>query len=67
MTKPKLKIIPLGGLSEIGKNMMVIESPNDLIVIDGPATVLGSLEGYNPSWGGFQGVSPLALPVSREG
>jgi ribonuclease J len=34
MTKPKLKIIPLGGLSEIGKNMMVIESPDDLIVID---------------------------------
>jgi ribonuclease J len=34
MAKPKLKIIPLGGLSEIGKNMMVIESPDDLIVID---------------------------------
>ena len=34
MAKPKLKIIPLGGLGEIGKNMMVIESPDDLIVID---------------------------------
>ncbi len=34
MAKPRLKIIPLGGLSEIGKNMMVIESKDDLIVID---------------------------------
>lgn len=30
----KLKIIPLGGLGEIGKNMMVIEYGNDMIVID---------------------------------
>ncbi len=34
MAKPKLKIIPLGGLSEIGKNMMVMESEDDIIVID---------------------------------
>ncbi|MDD5509512.1 MAG: ribonuclease J [Dehalococcoidales bacterium] len=34
MTKPILKIIPLGGLSEIGKNMMMIEHGNDIIVID---------------------------------
>jgi len=34
MAKPKLKIIPLGGLSEIGKNMMAIEYENDIIVID---------------------------------
>jgi len=34
MTKPSLKIIPLGGLSEIGKNMMVIECEDDIIVID---------------------------------
>jgi ribonuclease J len=34
MTKSKLKIIPLGGLSEIGKNMMVIEYENDIIIID---------------------------------
>ncbi len=34
MTKPRLKIIPLGGLSEIGKNMMLIEYENDIIVID---------------------------------
>ena len=34
MAKPKLKIIPLGGLSEIGKNMMVMESEDDIIAID---------------------------------
>ena len=31
---PKLKIIPLGGLGEIGKNMTVLEYANDIIVID---------------------------------
>ncbi|MBI4266878.1 MAG: ribonuclease J [Chloroflexi bacterium] len=30
----KLKIIPLGGLSEIGKNMMLMEYGDDIIVID---------------------------------
>ncbi len=30
----KLRIVPLGGLGEIGKNMTVIEYENDLIVID---------------------------------
>jgi len=30
----KLKIIPLGGLNEIGKNMTVLEYGNDMIVID---------------------------------
>jgi len=34
MTKSKLKIIPLGGLSEIGKNMIVMEYGGDIIVID---------------------------------
>jgi len=34
MSKPRLKIIPLGGLSEIGKNMMVMEYEDDIIVID---------------------------------
>ncbi len=34
MTKSRLKIIPLGGLSEIGKNMMVMEYEDDIIVID---------------------------------
>ena len=32
--KEKLKIIPLGGLNEIGKNMTVIEYGNDMVVID---------------------------------
>jgi len=30
----KLKIIPLGGLQEIGKNITVIEYENDIIVVD---------------------------------
>ena len=34
MAKPRLKIIPLGGLSEIGKNMMVMEYEDDIIAID---------------------------------
>ncbi len=34
MAKPRLKIIPLGGLGEIGKNMMVMEYDNDIIIID---------------------------------
>jgi len=34
MAKPRLKIIPLGGLSEIGKNMMVMEYEDDIIVVD---------------------------------
>ena len=34
MNKNKLKIIPLGGLGEIGKNMMAIEYGNDIIIID---------------------------------
>jgi ribonuclease J len=34
MSKSKLKIIPLGGLGEIGKNMMVMEYENDIIIID---------------------------------
>ena len=34
MAKSRLKIIPLGGLGEIGKNMMVMEYEDDIIVID---------------------------------
>lgn len=33
-TAPQLKIIPLGGLGEIGKNMTVLEYNEDIIVID---------------------------------
>ena len=31
---PRLRIIPLGGLGEIGKNMMAIEYGEDIIVVD---------------------------------
>lgn len=34
MTRHKLKIIPLGGLGEIGKNMMAIEYADDIIIVD---------------------------------
>lgn len=34
MSRPKLRIIPLGGLGEIGKNMTVIELDQDAIIID---------------------------------
>lgn len=34
----KLRIIPLGGLGEIGKNIMAYETDNDLIVIDAGMT-----------------------------
>jgi len=34
MSKSRLKIIPLGGLGEIGKNMMVMEYEDDIIIID---------------------------------
>lgn len=34
MSTSKLRIIPLGGLGEIGRNMLVLEYGDDLIVID---------------------------------
>jgi len=34
MDRHKLRFIPLGGLGEIGKNMMLLEYENDIIVID---------------------------------
>ena len=34
MTKGKLRIIPLGGLGEIGMNMMALEYDEDILVVD---------------------------------
>ncbi|HEY4687526.1 MAG TPA: MBL fold metallo-hydrolase, partial [Candidatus Subteraquimicrobiales bacterium] len=33
-SKKKLRLIPLGGLGEIGKNMMVVEYGKEMLVID---------------------------------
>jgi ribonuclease J len=35
VAKPVLKVIPLGGLGEIGKNMMAVEFGGDIVLIDG--------------------------------
>ena len=32
--KGKIKIIPLGGLNEVGKNMLAIEYENDIVIVD---------------------------------
>ena len=29
-----MKIIPIGGLGEVGKNMTIIESDKDIVIID---------------------------------
>ena len=34
MKNSKLRILPLGGLGEVGKNMMVLEYADDIVVID---------------------------------
>jgi len=34
VSKNKIKLIPLGGMQEIGKNITVLEYGNDIIVID---------------------------------
>lgn len=34
MTTEKVRLVPLGGLGEVGKNMMVVEYGNDIIIVD---------------------------------
>ncbi|MBI4758964.1 MAG: ribonuclease J [Chloroflexi bacterium] len=34
MAKNKVRLIPLGGLGEIGKNMLVVEHQDDILVVD---------------------------------
>jgi ribonuclease J len=34
MARPRLRVIPLGGIGEVGKNMMVVEYRSDIVMID---------------------------------
>jgi ribonuclease J len=34
MARPRLRAIPLGGIGEVGKNMMTVEYRNDMVMID---------------------------------
>lgn len=34
MARPRLRAIPLGGIGEVGKNMMIVEYRNDMVMID---------------------------------
>src|SRR5512142_1470738 len=34
LTTEKVRLVPLGGLGEVGKNMMVVEYGDDIIIVD---------------------------------
>src|SRR5690606_35332008 len=34
VSKPSVRVLPLGGLGEIGKNMTVIESEDRIVIVD---------------------------------
>ena len=54
---PSVRIIPIGGLGEVGKNMTIIESDDDLVIIDAgigfikndeiPGIEIGELTGFS--------------------
>lgn len=46
MTNNKLRIVPLGGLGEVGKNMMVFEYGRDIMIVD-----TGLMFPENDMWG----------------
>ena len=52
MFSDKLRVIPLGGVEEVGKNCLVFEYKNDILVVD-----LG-LEFPNPDYPGVQYLLP---------
>src|SRR6476661_10885220 len=37
MARPRLRVIPLGGIGEVGKNMMTVEYRGDMVMIDAGA------------------------------
>lgn len=37
MARPRVRIVPLGGVGEVGKNMTVVEYRNDLVLVDAGA------------------------------
>ena len=65
MSKPKLCIVPLGGLGEIGKNMTVFELGNDAFVIDTgimfPANDMHGVDYIIPDFGYLIGRSDLKI------
>ncbi|MDH7490712.1 MAG: MBL fold metallo-hydrolase, partial [Anaerolineae bacterium] len=46
VSKQKLRIIPLGGLGEVGKNMLAVEYGSDILLIDA-----GVMFPENDMWG----------------